>query len=208
MRLSQKIIKFKSYSNLTNFIKLWSGTYNIRCDPKLSPTSTNRDSGVQFLILMDPEDHQSPSDLRQVLILRPPPVFAVHEQYFSNKFQILKAYDSPLPTHDFLRSYAQSVRVVLCSGVRPITAEVIRDLPALKLVVSSATGVNHIDMAECRLRGITVTNVADVFSDDVADAAVGLYIDVMRKITASDRFVRGGQWPVTGEYPLGSKVSL
>ncbi|KAL7593419.1 hypothetical protein Lser_V15G31700 [Lactuca serriola] len=155
---------------------------------------------------MDPEDHQSPSDFRQVLILRPPPVFAVHEQYFSNKFQILKAYDSPLPTHDFLRSYAQSVRVVLCSGVRPITAEVIRDLPALKLVVSSATGVNHIDMAECRLRGITVTNVADVFSDDVADAAVGLYIDVMRKITASDRFVRGGQWPVTGEYPLGSKI--
>ncbi|KAI3494999.1 hypothetical protein L1887_37098 [Cichorium endivia] len=156
---------------------------------------------------MDPESHQSSPHLRQVLILRPPPVFAVHEQYFSNKFQILKAYESPLPTHDFLRSYAQSVKVVLCSAVGPITADVIRDLPALQLVVSSATGVNHIDMAECRRRGITVTNVADVFSDDVADAAVGLFVDVMRKITAGDRFVRSGLWMATGEHPHGCKLT-
>ncbi|KVH89164.1 D-isomer specific 2-hydroxyacid dehydrogenase, catalytic domain-containing protein, partial [Cynara cardunculus var. scolymus] len=153
--------------------------------------------------------HNSPlpesSDLRQVLVLRPPPVFAIHEHYFSNKFQILKAYESTLPTHDFLKAYAQSVKVVLCSGMFPITAEVLRDLPALQLLVSSATGVNHIDMAECRRRGIRVSNIVDVFSDDVADAAVGLLIDVMRRISSGDRFVRGGRWPAAAEYPLGSK---
>ncbi|KAI3800481.1 hypothetical protein L1987_28572 [Smallanthus sonchifolius] len=159
---------------------------------------------------MNPQDHQSPSsqppELRKVLILRPPPVFTVHEQYFSNRFHILKAYDSPLPTHDFLHAHAQDVKVVLCSGAGPITADVIRDLPALQLVVSAATGVNHIDMAECRRRGITVTNAGDVFSEDVADAAVGLLTDVMRRISSGDRLVRGGRWPTSGEYPLGSKL--
>ncbi|KAJ9539554.1 hypothetical protein OSB04_032287 [Centaurea solstitialis] len=159
---------------------------------------------------MDPKHHQSPppesQDLRQVLVLRPPPVFAVHEHYFSTKFHILKAYDSPLPTHDFLKAYAQSVTVVLCSGMFPVTAEVLRNLPALQLLVSSATGVNHIDMPECRRRGIRVSNVVDVFSDDVADAAVGLLIDVLRRISAGDRFVRGGRWPAAAEHPLGSKL--
>ncbi|KAF5811702.1 putative oxidoreductase [Helianthus annuus] len=158
-----------------------------------------------------PQDHQSPSStpsqLRQVLVLRPPPVFTVHEQDFSSKFHILKAYDSPLPTHDFLQTHAQSVKAVLCSGIGPITADVIRDLPALELVVTASTGVNHIDMAECRRRGIAVTNTGDVFSDDVADAAVGLLIDVMRRITSGDRFVRGGRWATSGEYTLGSKLA-
>ncbi|KAI3741251.1 hypothetical protein L1987_58922 [Smallanthus sonchifolius] len=144
--------------------------------------------------------------LPQVLVIRPPPVFAVHEQSISNKFQILKAYDSPLPTHDFLQANAQSVKAVICSGNSPITADVLRDLPALQLVVSTTTGVNHIDMAECRRRGIRVTNVGDVFSDDVADVAVGLLIDVMRRISGGDKFVRGGRWPVTEQYPLGSKL--
>ncbi|KAM0072396.1 putative oxidoreductase [Helianthus debilis subsp. tardiflorus] len=117
-----------------------------------------------------PQDHQSPSspsELRQVLVLRPPPVFAVHEQDFSSKFHILKAYDSPSPTHEFLQTHAQSVKVVLCSGIGPITADVIRDLPALELVVTASTGVNHIDMAECRRRGIAVTNTGDTGSQRI-----------------------------------------
>lgn len=152
---------------------------------------------------MDPASNQSPPPVhRQVLVIRPSP-FVVHEEYFSNKFHILKAYESPLPTHEFLKANAQSVQVVLCSGVSPITANVLHDLPSLRLVVSSTTGVNHIDMVKCRKRSIIVTNIVDLFSDDVADGAVGLFIDVMRRVTAGDRFVRGGR---TGESPLGSKA--
>lgn len=56
------------------------------------------------------------------------------------------------------------------------------------------------------MRGISVANAGDVFSEDVADTAVGLFIDVLRKITSADRYVRGGSWAVNGDYPLGSKV--
>ncbi|KAL6124338.1 hypothetical protein ACLB2K_076851 [Fragaria x ananassa] len=36
--------------------------------------------------------------------------------------------------------------------------------------------------------------------------AVGLFIDVMRKISASNRYVRDGLWATRGDYPLGSKI--
>lgn len=45
-----------------------------------------------------------------------------------------------------------------------------------------------------------------MFSEDVADMAVGLLIDVLRKVSAADRYVRKGLWAAKGDYPLGSKV--
>ncbi|XP_076941640.1 glyoxylate/hydroxypyruvate reductase HPR3-like [Bidens hawaiensis] len=147
-----------------------------------------------------------PQELRQVLVLHPSPIFVVHEHPFFNKFNILKAYESPLPIHEFLHANAQSVKVVLCLGIAPFTADVIRDLPALELVVSAPTGVNHIDMDDCRRRGIIVTNARDVFLDDAADGTVGLLIDVVKRITGGDQVVRSGHWPSLMEYPLGSKV--
>lgn len=74
-----------------------------------------------------------------------------------------------------------------------LNADILCQLPALKLIVTtSSAGVNHIDVVECRRRGISVTNVRNAYSEDVADMAVGLFIDVYRKISAADRFVRLG----------------
>ncbi|KAJ0093757.1 hypothetical protein Patl1_26986 [Pistacia atlantica] len=42
---------------------------------------------------------------------------------------------------------------------------------------------------------------------DVADLAVGLLIDVLRKISAGDRFVQASSWAKTGDHALGSKNS-
>ncbi|KAL2515171.1 glyoxylate/hydroxypyruvate reductase HPR3-like [Forsythia ovata] len=78
----------------------------------------------------------------------------------------------------------------------PITAQMLSLLPSLQLVITSGTEVNHIDIPECRCRGISVANTGDVFSDDTSDYAVGLLIDVLRKISAGERHVRRGAWPV------------
>lgn len=72
--------------------------------------------------------------------------------------------------------------------------------------MGSSVGVNHIDVAECCRRGIKVTNAGDAFTEDVADYAIGLLIDVLRRLSSADRFVRDRMWPVKGEYPLASKL--
>ncbi|XWS32278.1 hypothetical protein CRYUN_Cryun23aG0146300 [Craigia yunnanensis] len=141
-----------------------------------------------------------------VLVLGPPPVLRVFLDRFSRKFHLLKAWESPLPLDQFLISNAQSVQAILCSGATPVNAELIGQLPLLRLVVTDSSGLNYIDLYECQERGIAVTNAGNVYANDVADMAVGLLINVLRKISAADRYLRNGVWPVIGTYPLGSKL--
>ncbi|KAJ3706166.1 hypothetical protein LUZ61_009871 [Rhynchospora tenuis] len=58
-----------------------------------------------------------------------------------------------------------------------------------RCVVSANAGVNHIDLEECRRRGVLVANAGQVYSKDVADHAVGLLIDVLRKIAMSNQYI-------------------
>lgn len=109
-------------------------------------------------------------------------------------------------THSFITRHASSVRAVLCVGPSPLTSETLSLLPALEIVVNSSAGVDHIDLQECRRRGVRVTNAGHAFSEDVADYAVALLIDVLRRISGGDRFIRAGLWEKNRDYPLGSKV--
>ncbi|CAN1792855.1 Glyoxylate/hydroxypyruvate reductase HPR3 [Linum perenne] len=96
---------------------------------------------------------------------------------------------------------------MLASGKTYVDAAVLDLLPELRVIVTTSAGVNQLDLHECRRRGIRVANAGDVYSDDVADCAVGLLIDVLRKISASNRYVRSGGWACRGDYPLCYKVS-
>ncbi|KDP28717.1 hypothetical protein JCGZ_14488 [Jatropha curcas] len=147
-------------------------------------------------------------DLPQVLLLKPPPVVTVlgEDQFLSNRYQLLKAWESPLPLHQLLTKHANSIQAILCSGDSPVTDDLLQRLPSVRLVVTASAGINHIDLIACRRRGISVTNAGIVFSDGGADAAVGLYFDVLRKISAADRYVRQGLWVKKGDYPLASKI--
>ncbi|OMO89671.1 hypothetical protein CCACVL1_07701 [Corchorus capsularis] len=125
---------------------------------------------------------------------------------YSN-FNLLDPHDSPEPYDSFLSRHAHSITALVTVGPTPVTDDLLQRLPCLKLVVGTSAGLDHIDLPACRSRGITVTNASSAFSEDVADCAVGLLIDVLRRISAADRFVRGRMWPVEKNYPLGFKLS-
>ncbi|KAI6706721.1 hypothetical protein NL676_009683 [Syzygium grande] len=125
-----------------------------------------------------------------------------------NDFRFLRPWESPLPVGDFLSSSAdaRSAEAILTSGLDAVTADVLRRLPSLRLVVTTGAGLDHIDLAECRRRGIAIACAGDTYSEEVADLAVGLLIDVLRKVSVSDRHVRRGLWISEGEFALGSKL--
>ncbi|KAL6124334.1 hypothetical protein ACLB2K_076847 [Fragaria x ananassa] len=145
-------------------------------------------------------------NLPEVLIINPPPAFICFESHFTHKFNILRAWESPLPLDQFLTTHAHSVQALLCRAETPVNADLLRLLSALKIVVSASTGADQVDKAECRRRGIAVTNAGNAYSEDVADLAVGLFLDVNRKISAADSYVRRGLWSSRGDYSLGSKI--
>ena len=65
----------------------------------------------------------------------------------------------------------------------------------LRLVANYGTGVDHIDLATARQRGITVTNTPDVLTEDTADMTMALFLAVSRRIAEGERVMRTGGWP-------------
>jgi glyoxylate reductase len=73
-----------------------------------------------------------------------------------------------------------------------VDAALIARATRLKVVVTVSVGVDHIDLAACKARGIVVTNTPGVLSEATADLAFGLLLAVARRICEGDRIVRGG----------------
>jgi lactate dehydrogenase-like 2-hydroxyacid dehydrogenase len=91
-------------------------------------------------------------------------------------------------------------------------ATLLAALPKLRVISSFGVGLDKLDVAAARERGIAVGYTPDVLNDCVADLAFGLMLDAARGMSAADRFVRRGGWvgagtPATAPFPLGRKVS-
>lgn len=71
----------------------------------------------------------------------------------------------------------------------------------VRIVASMSIGLNHVDVAGLAEHGITVTNCPGYCSEDVAQHAIGLMLDLMHKITFSNRTVLEGAWNPLGGYP-------
>ena len=64
----------------------------------------------------------------------------------------------------------------------------------LGLIANFGAGIDHIDLAGARERGIIVTNTPGVFTDDTADLAMALIISVVRRFAEGVRTLHTGQW--------------
>ena len=89
-----------------------------------------------------------------------------------------------------------------------IDAEVLEAAgPALKLIASFGTGVDHVDLAAAQRRGIIVTNTPGVLTEDTADMTMALILAVSRRLAEGERLIRSGGW--TGWGPtsmLGHRI--
>ncbi len=72
--------------------------------------------------------------------------------------------------------------------------------PRLKLVANFGNGVDHIDLASARQRGIIVSNTPGVLTEDTADMTMALILVVPRRLVEGERLVRSGEW--TGWGPM------
>ncbi|MEP7348591.1 MAG: D-glycerate dehydrogenase [Sphingorhabdus sp.] len=66
--------------------------------------------------------------------------------------------------------------------------------PRLKLIANYGAGVNHIDLAAAKAKGIMITNTPGVFTDDTADLTMALILNVPRRLGEGHRMMRSGEW--------------
>lgn len=64
----------------------------------------------------------------------------------------------------------------------------------LKLIANYGAGVDHIDVATARQRGILVSNTPGVLTDDTADMTLALILAVTRRIPEGLALMQSGEW--------------
>jgi len=101
----------------------------------------------------------------------------------------------------FLRSVASQIRGIACFG-GGVDAALMDALPTLEIISNFGVGVDSIDLEAARARKVIVTNTPDVLNDCVADTAMGLTLNVMRRFPQSEQYLRSGFWATRGAYPL------
>jgi len=65
----------------------------------------------------------------------------------------------------------------------------------LKLIANYGAGVDHIDVATARSRGILVSNTPGVTTEDTADMTMALILGVTRRIPQGLAQMQTGEWP-------------
>jgi D-3-phosphoglycerate dehydrogenase len=84
----------------------------------------------------------------------------------------------------------------------PITHEVFRALPDVRLVSRYGVGVDAVDQEAARSSGVWVCNVPDYGTVEVALHATSMLLALLRDLAGHDREVRAGRW----NYQLGGRL--
>jgi phosphoglycerate dehydrogenase-like enzyme len=83
---------------------------------------------------------------------------------------------------------------VLWHVLQRCTAEMIAAAPKLRLIQKIGVGVNTIDLAAAKARGIPVCNLPGTNSRAVAELTLALMLAVLRRVPRFDASLRSGVW--------------
>jgi hydroxypyruvate reductase len=117
-----------------------------------------------------------------------------------------RLWQAPDPKR-FLAEVGPRVRAAVTNGIIGMNGGVIAALPALEIIGVFGVGVDAVDLATARARGVRVTNTPDVLTEGVAELGIALLLAVARRIPYNDRYVRAGRWPKEGDPALASSLA-
>jgi len=137
-------------------------------------------------------------------ILLTGPIHALTMKRLEEQFSVYRFWEA-WDRVPFLHSIKDRIRAIVVSPHYRVDAELMDALPNARLISAITIGVDNIDLAAAKARGIGVTNTPEVLTDDVADIAIVLLISVTRRVVQADRYVRSGGW-LKGDMPLTDKV--
>jgi len=121
------------------------------------------------------------------------------------EFSVHKLFESD-DKEKFLRERAERIRGIASFGPLPVNGKLMDALPRLEIIANFGVGVDQIDLDDARARKIIVTNTPDVLNECVADTALALILNTLRKFPQSERHLRAGHWAAKGPYPLTTAV--
>lgn len=92
---------------------------------------------------------------------------------------------------DFLRGHE-----VALIGLENINDTVLTAVPELKVIACCSAGVDHVDPAALKAHGVRLGWIPGVNKRSVAELALCLMIDLLRKVNLYNVGLRNGDWPL------------
>jgi hydroxypyruvate reductase len=108
--------------------------------------------------------------------------------------------------NSFFEKHAPKVRGLATFGPMAVDGKIMDALPKLEIISNFGVGVDAINLDDARKRKIIVTNTPDVLNECVADTALALVMNTVRKFPQSEVYLRGGNWASRGPYPLTTSL--
>ena len=115
---------------------------------------------------------------------------------------------------DALRAALPEASGILSLLTETIDAAVLDAAPRLRVVSNMAVGVDNIDVAACRARGIAVGNTPGVLTEATADLAMTLILAAARRLPEAIADAKAGRWTTwsptgwLGRDLLGAKLGI
>jgi glyoxylate reductase len=105
----------------------------------------------------------------------------------------LNTADTPMSI-DEMRQALADYDVVCPTVTDSLPAEVWPESPRTRILANYGVGVNHIDLAAAKARGVVVTNTPDVLTEATAEIALTLLLMIARRAGEGERELRAGGW--------------
>jgi lactate dehydrogenase-like 2-hydroxyacid dehydrogenase len=121
------------------------------------------------------------------------------------EFSAIKLWEAADPAAA-LKAAAPRVRALAHFGHLKVDGKLMDALPKLELISNFGVGVDQIDLEAAKKRKIIVSNTPDVLNECVADCALALVLNTLRKFPQSEAYLRSGYWPTRGPYPLTTSL--
>src|SRR6185503_8930548 len=147
---------------------------------------------------------------RQIQIMKPDIILtgkghAGTQATLDAEFATHRLFEAP-DKEKFLRDCAPKVRALATFGPMPVNGALMDRLPKLELIANFGVGVDAINLDDAKARKIIVTNTPDVLNECVADTAIALVLNTLRKLPQSEAYTRAGNWAGKGPYPLATSL--
>jgi glycerate dehydrogenase len=84
----------------------------------------------------------------------------------------------------------------------PLRADVLGQLPELRLIAVAATGYDVVDVAYCNAHGVAVANIRDYAIHSVPEHAFALILALRRNLLAYREDVERGKWQTAAQFCL------
>ncbi|MFZ6721186.1 2-hydroxyacid dehydrogenase [Undibacterium sp. Ji49W] len=112
----------------------------------------------------------------------------------SAHFEVESNQDDVIFTPAELAAKLKGKAGTLATASAKINAELLQQLPDLKMVASMAVGYDNIDVPACTAHGVMASNTPEVLNETTADFGWALLMATARRVTESEHWLRAGKW--------------